>query len=145
MQNKAAPSKKVKGKQQKRSYVENKKYEGQYGQALDKIFKSLDVFNRGRISQTNINKWIPESALYFLGSIFQKIRQQRLNLNLMEFMLLCKPLLFESGEDDVKWFIEQVNGKQLTLNISINSSSEEKESSPVQMRMNHRGEKQRNK
>lgn len=53
---------------------------GQYSQAIEKIFKGLDVFNRGRISETNINKWIPESALYFLGSVFQKIRQERMTL-----------------------------------------------------------------
>jgi hypothetical protein len=48
---------------------------------VTKIFKGLDIFNRGRISETNINKWIPESALYFLGKVFQKIRMERLALN----------------------------------------------------------------
>ena len=60
-----------------------------YNQALDKIFKCLDIFNRGRISEANINKWIPESALYFLGSVFQKMRQERLVLTREHFLYLC--------------------------------------------------------
>lgn len=53
----------------------------QFKEAIGKIFKGLDIFNRGTITQTNINKWIPEEALYFLGDIFQRIRSQRLNLS----------------------------------------------------------------
>jgi hypothetical protein len=60
--------------------MSNKKYLADFKQAIDKIFKSLDVFNRGKISETNINKWIPESSLYFLGRVFQRIRQERLTL-----------------------------------------------------------------
>lgn len=51
-----------------------------FAQALRKTFKMMDIFNRGKISEANINKWVPESLLYFLGKPLQKIRQDRLTL-----------------------------------------------------------------
>ena len=69
---------------------------------MGKIFRLLDIFNRGKISETNINKWIPEAALYFLGSVFQKIKAGRLTLSVEEFTGLCLPLLAESNSEDIK-------------------------------------------
>lgn len=89
---------------------------------MTKIFKGLDIFNRGRISETNINKWIPESALYFLGKVFQKIRMERLALTCEEFLNLCMPLLDESSEEDIKWFIDEVNGKEEVIHVSIDAT-----------------------
>ena len=75
--------------------------ENRFREAINKIFKLLDIFNRGKISETNINKWIPESALYFLGSIFQNIKLKRLSLSSDEFLDLCMPLLHSSNPDDL--------------------------------------------
>ena len=43
--------------------------------ATKKLFRSLDFFNKGFIGEANIDKWMPESALYFLGNVFLKIRR----------------------------------------------------------------------
>jgi len=46
---------------------------------------------------------------------------------------MCQPLLKESTEEDIRWFIEDVNGKEITLNVSIDETEESHlcESSPV--------------
>jgi hypothetical protein len=81
-----------------------------YKEVVIKIFRGLDIFNRGTISETNINKWIPEEALYFLGNVFQKIRQERLNLSEEQFLKECLPILDEAAEEDLRQFLESVNG-----------------------------------
>lgn len=63
-----------------------REFSGKFKSAIAKIFKGLDIFDRGVITETNINKWIPEEALYFLGNIFQKIREERLNLSFQAFL-----------------------------------------------------------
>jgi len=47
---------------------------------VTKVFNILDIFSRGTISEANISRWVPEAALYFLGSVFQKIRNLRISL-----------------------------------------------------------------
>lgn len=50
-----------------------------------KVFHVLDIFSRGSISEANINRWVPEAALYFLGSVFQKIRVFRIVMDESQF------------------------------------------------------------
>jgi hypothetical protein len=54
----------------------------------------LDIFNKGIISEVNINKWVPEPALYFLGKVFQKIRSDRLSINMNIFIGMCSSLFY---------------------------------------------------
>jgi hypothetical protein len=61
----------------------------------------LDIFNRGKISEVNINKWISESALYFLGTAFQTIRQKRLILDEPAFVALCDQIYQISAKEDI--------------------------------------------
>lgn len=48
-----------------------------FSKAVAKIFKAMDFFGRGSISEANISNYIPSYGLYFLGSVFHAIRGNR--------------------------------------------------------------------
>ena len=108
----------------------------EFREALGKTFRLLDIFNRGKISQVNINKWLPESALYFLGKPFQQIRCERLCLTEEDFIDLCVPLLRGSNPEDVKQFIRDVTmSSDLKLSINLTEQAQQEEMSPIKKRM----------
>ena len=77
--------------------------------AIHKIFRSMDLFSRGVISDACINKWIPEAALYFLGSVFQKIKHAHLVLTQEQFHDECIKLFRKSSEADIQEFLENID------------------------------------
>ena len=59
-----------------------------------------------------------------------------MNLSNEAFLDKCLPILYDSSEQDLKQFLESVNGKDLH-NVSVNFSSSEKDiESPVEMKIN---------
>ena len=57
----------------------------------------------------NINKWVPEAALYFLGSVFQKLRNTTNSLSKEEFQEECVKLFRKSLESDIREFVNNIN------------------------------------
>jgi len=55
----------------------NQQLECLFHQTVAKIFKTMDLFGRGSISEANISNYIPSYGLYFLGSVFHAIRGNR--------------------------------------------------------------------
>lgn len=53
------------------------------------------------------------------------MRQERLCVNQEQFKSLCQPIYIHSSEEDIKWFIEEVSGKEIEFNVSINQTTEE--------------------
>ena len=68
----------------------------------------MDFFNKGVIGEANINRWMPESALYFLGNVFLKIRRERRTIDEDEFIIECERVYKKSNKDDIDYFIREV-------------------------------------
>ena len=87
--------------------------------ALAKLYKSLDLFNRGTITELNINSRIDPTALAFCSSVFRKIKEDRLTLTEMQFIKLCEPLLKNKDIEELVAFIKVFSPQEENLKVSI--------------------------
>ena len=74
----------------------------EFDDAIEKVFRVMDIFSKGIISEANVNKWVPEPALYFLGSVFQKIRNSRMPMPKDQFFEDCVKIFRKSADADIK-------------------------------------------
>jgi hypothetical protein len=54
--------------------------------AITKVFSTIDSSSHGIITPDAIPMKVPEAALYFLGSVFQKLRTEHTSLSLPRFI-----------------------------------------------------------
>ena len=116
----------------------------QFLEAVAKTFRAMDSGNRGLISDDNIDKDVPEPALYFLGEIFLAMKQKKMTVTEGKFVTMCLPLIDSSSPAAVQTFIEGMEKyqqdmyrsarqpKPAILEVTPRRSSILKESRPLQ-------------
>lgn len=80
----------------------------------------MDLFNRGTITELNINNRIDHIALTFCNPVFKKIKEDRLTLTERQFIKLCEPLLKSKEIEELIKFIKVFSPEEENLKVSIN-------------------------